>query len=84
MPEPTSVELSELQAKYLSDAIAERKRIDRDISVAVGMALAGHGIDATLEMGYSLDGRKLSYAMASPEPTLSEMVRDDALLTGGE
>jgi hypothetical protein len=62
---PKSVELTEMQAKYISDALAERKRIDRDISIAVAMALAGHGIDATESMGYSLDGKTLSYALPS-------------------
>jgi hypothetical protein len=60
---PKSVELTEMQAKYISDALAERKRIDRDISIAVAMALAGHDIDAPANMGYSLDGKTLSYAL---------------------
>jgi hypothetical protein len=59
---PKSVELTEMQAKYISDALAERKRIDRDISIAVAIALAGHDIDAPENMGYSLDGKTLSYA----------------------
>jgi hypothetical protein len=68
MPEPQSLEMSELQAKYLRDAVEQKARIERDILISVHTILAGHGVDAVEGMGYSIDGNKLMYAM----PTLPD------------
>ena len=57
------VKLTKLQAKYLKDAYEQKMRIERDISVAIGMALAGHGVDTVDGMTFGMDGAVLHYEL---------------------
>lgn len=58
-----SVKLSKLQQQYFASLAAAKERVDRDIQIAAGVALAGHGIDLTPDVKFGFDGKELQYEL---------------------
>jgi hypothetical protein len=58
-----TVKLSKLQRAYFTDLATQKNRIERDLQIAAGVALAGAGIDLTPDMQFGFDGTSLQFSL---------------------
>lgn len=57
-----AIKLSKLQREYFAALGREKDRIERDITIAASVVLAGAGIDTTPDMTFNFDGKCLTYS----------------------
>ncbi len=62
-PKELSATVTPLQAEYIKSILSAKAAIESNLQTAVGMALAGSGVDMVQGMGYELKADRIVYTI---------------------